>query len=162
METFNPHRDSFENNSSIPKQNNFKIPEGYFDELASRLEDQLEINKDSDKPKNGVLRVLMINISIAAAVVLGVFLFNPEKGTKLSDQISKMEVEDPEAIYVEDYLISMVSDTEEWQPLEYYEIELLSVSEEEVLEIEMPVVDEVTSGDLTDFFEEEDYDDYEL
>ena len=165
METQNEHNDSFERNNSIPKQNNFRIPEGYFDELASRLEGELEIKNES--PKKGILRVLVINVSIAAAVILGVFLFNPQKKANLSDQIASMEIEieDPDAIYVEDYMISMVESTEEWEPLVYYEIEQVSVSEEEVEAVEMPVVEEVTTEDITDLFEDEDYyeyDDYEF
>lgn len=164
METQNEHNDSFEKKNSIPKQNNFRIPEGYFDELASRLEGELEIKNES--PKKGILRVLAINVSIAAAVVLGVFLFNPQKEEglvyEIANQDQTSETEDQDAIYVEDYMISMVESTEEWEPLEYYEIEQVSVSEEDVEVADIPVVEEITSEDITDFFEDEDYYDYEL
>ena len=96
-------------------------------------------------------------------MVLGVFLFNPEKGVRLGETVAAMEVEDPNAISVEDYMLSMVDYTEEWQPLESYELDLVSVTEEEVIAVEMPMVnEEVTTEDLTDFIEDEDYYEYEF
>lgn len=157
METPGQHNESFEMDNSIPKRNNFKIPEGYFEELASRLEDELEIKNDS--PKKGILRVMLINISVAAAVLVGVFLFNPEQKGLLMDEVAKVDIPST-PIYVEDYMLSMVESTEEWDPLEYYSIEMTSYTEEEIEEIEMPVVEDVTSGDIIDLFEDEDY--YEL
>ncbi|CAG5087629.1 hypothetical protein [Parvicella tangerina] len=160
METQNQHNNSFEKDNSIPKQNNFKIPEGYFEKLASQMEEELEIKNES--PKKGVLRILAINISIAAAVVLGVFLFNPQKSIRLEEEVANIviDVQDDDAIYVEEYMLAMVESTEEWQPLESFEIEVSLVSEEEVEAVDMPVVEEVTADDITDFFEDEDY--YEL
>jgi ribonucleotide reductase alpha subunit len=157
METNNPHNDLFEKNNSIPKQNNFKMPEGYFEGLAGRLEEELEIKNESSK--KGILRVLAINVSIAAAVVLGVFLFNPDQKEELFNEVAKIEV-GSEEVMVEDYMISMVDATEEWDPLEYYDIEVTTYSEEEIEAVEMPTVEEVTTDDITDFFEDEDY--YEL
>lgn len=158
METQDQHNNSFENSSSIPKQNNFKIPEGYFEKLASHLEGELDVKNES--PKKGVLRVLVINISIAAAVVLGVFLFNPQRSESINEFTDLGEVSDEEAIYVEDYMLAMVESTEEWQPLVQFDIEMMEVSEEEIESIEMPVVEDITADDITDFFEDEDY--YEL
>lgn len=153
MEEQNKHNHSFENDNTIPKQNNFKIPEGYFEQLSSRMENELEIKNES--PKKGILRVLAINISIAAAVVLGVFLFNPEKKDTIAEYVVVVgDGSDP--VLVEDYMISMVDATEDWSPLDYYPVVLTEFSEEEVEAIEMPVIDEVTSEDLTDFFEDED------
>ncbi len=156
METNNTHNDSFDGKSPIPKQNNFKIPEGYFEELTAQMEQELSI-KDEPR-KKGTLRVMVLNISIAAAVVLGVFLFNPQKEGGFVTASSELEITaDADAIYVEDYLISMVESTENWQPLMYFEVDLTEVSAKEIEAIEMPVVDAVTSDDLTDFFEDEDY-----
>lgn len=157
METPEQHNESFEMENSIPKKNNFKIPEGYFEELASRLEDELEIKNDS--PKKGILRVMLINISVAAAVLIGVFLFNPTQKGLLLDEVAKMDFP-ATPVYVEDYMLSMIESTEEWEPLEYYSIEMTTYSEEEIEQEEIPVVEEVTSEDIIDLFEDEDY--YEL
>lgn len=142
---------------SLPKQNNFKIPEGYFDQLASDLEGSLEIKNRS--LKKGTLRILVINVSIAAAVILGVFLFKPSYHPVGSIKVLAAD----EDVTVEDYLISMVDATEDWTPLEYYSIdsedfEIIDNAEENT---EIPVVEETTSQHITDFFEDDD-NDYEL
>lgn len=103
--------------------------------------------------------MLIINISIAAAVIIGVFLFNPEKKSGVLDHLPTANL-DVAPITVDELMISMVESTEEWSPLENYSIELTAYSEEEIEAIEMPVVDEVNVSDITDLFEDEDY--YEL
>lgn len=157
METQDQHNDPSEMNNPIPKRNNFKIPEGYFEELASLLETDLEIKDES--PKRGILKVLAINISIAAAVLVGVFLFNPDQKSLILEEVAKMDF--PSApVYVADYRLSMVSATEEWEPLEYYSIEMTDFSEKEVESEMIPTVEEVTADDIIDLFDDENY--YEL
>lgn len=157
MEKTSPHNDDLNDDFSFSKQNNFNIPEGYFDQLGAKLEKELRIENLS--PKKGVVRMLIINVSIAAAVIIGVFLFNPEKKSVVIDQLplASMEIV---SITVDELMISMVESTEEWSPLDNYSIELTTYSEEEIEAVEIPFVDEVNASDITDLFEDDDY--YEL
>lgn len=152
MENKEEHKTSGDFNFFIPKQNNFKIPEGYFDELAGRLEEKIEIQDES--PKKGILRTMVINLSIAAAVVIGVFLFKPSSNEISFDpEIAHVPVQ----VSVDEYMISMIDATEEWTPMDetFLEMEVYSTEEIEATFQEIPSVEETMASDLIDFFNDE-------
>ncbi len=65
--------------NKIPKQNNFKIPSNYFENLSEKIEYELHLNQNTktNKTKKKAIFTMVVNLSIAAAVVLGVFIFKP-------------------------------------------------------------------------------------
>lgn len=132
----------------ISKKNNFKTPAGYFEGLAGKLESELEV-KNSKSPKRGIVRNIIVNLSIAAAVVIGVFIFKPS-----TNQITTEELVG-EIVTVEDFMESMIES-------DYQEIDFVAdISPVESLEgeVEMLLADVSTSNqefstdDLYDVFE---------
>lgn len=132
----------------ISKKNNFKTPAGYFEGLASKLETELEV-ENSKSPKRGIVRNIVINLSIAAAVIIGVFIFKP----------STNQLELPaflgEEVMVGDFMESMIEDDNvdidyvaEITPLEPIEKEV------EVLLADLKAEhDEFSADELVDVFE---------
>jgi hypothetical protein len=134
--------------NGISKKNNFKTPAGYFEELASNLETKLEV-KNAKSPKRGIVRNIIVNLSIAAAVIIGVFIFKPSTNQLklpefLGEEVtidefmeSMLESDFPEIDYVAD--ISPVQSVEN-------EVEAL------LADVEIKY-DEFSSGELLDMFE---------
>jgi hypothetical protein len=141
----------------ISKKNNFKIPAGYFEGLASKLENELEI-KNSKSPKRSIVRTMIINVSIAAAVVVGVFIFRPSP--KPIEPVQDLG----EAVTVDDFMNSMIE-----EDLDSYSIATVVVLDDvdheiaALLDTEFSVSDDVTQDEILDYFEEDwDPSDYEL
>ena len=94
--------------NGISKKNNFKTPAGYFEELAGNLETKLEV-KNSKSPKRGIIRNIVINLSIAAAVIISVIIFKPS-----THQVKSPELLG-ETVAVEDFMESMIeNDSQEF------------------------------------------------
>jgi hypothetical protein len=92
MQNNNEHIEQEENGilNQIPKQNNFKTPSDYFENFSNKIENELHLkNKKSIKRK--VLITMFVNLSIAAAVVLGVFIFKPSSSKDI-DRTKGMSV----------------------------------------------------------------------
>ena len=63
--------------STITATTGFKVPENYFEELEDVIYDQIEVKKESVKVINLFSRKQLLYVaSIAAVVVLGLFVFN--------------------------------------------------------------------------------------
>ncbi len=135
--------------NGISKKNNFKTPAGYFEGLASNLETKLEV-KNSKSPKRGIVRNIVINLSIAAAVIIGVFIFKP----------STNQIETPvflgETVVVDDFMESMI-DSDDFVEIDYVADMIPVESVETEVEILLAVTDvdyqEISSDDLYDVFE---------
>lgn len=94
MQKNNEHIEQEENGilNQIPKQNNFKIPSEYFENFSNKIENELHLkNKKSNKKKRKVLITMVVNLSIAAAVVLGIFIFKPSSSMDI-DRTQGMSV----------------------------------------------------------------------
>ena len=140
----------------ISKKNNFKTPAGYFEGLASKLEKDLEV-QNSKSPKRGVVRNMIINLSIAAAVIIGVFIFKPSPKTPEVEVMLGVEVE------VDDFMEGMLEEP-------YDDIDFIAeIDDEQFLEREITVLlstqdahmSKISSNELQDLFEE-DWDEYEF
>ena len=140
----------------ISKKNNFKTPAGYFEGLASKLEKDLEV-QNSKSPKRGVVRNMIINLSIAASVIVGVFIFKPSPKTPEVEMLLGVEVS------VDDFMEGIIEEP-------YDDVNFIAeIDEEESLEREITVLlatqgvdmSKISSDELQDVFEE-DWDEYEF
>lgn len=142
--------------NGISKKNNFKTPAGYFEELAGNLETKLEV-KNAKSPKRGIVRNIVINLSIAAAVIIGVFIFKPSTHQAETQEFLG------ETVTVDDFMESMIENDDleidyvaDINPVQSVENEV------EILLADVEIdYDEFSSDDLFDVFEsdweEEDY-----
>ncbi|MEI9920105.1 MAG: hypothetical protein WDO14_15120 [Bacteroidota bacterium] len=75
----------------IPKQNPFKVPDGYFDQLPTVI--QSRMTKDTrHAPMVRVISLsLKLALPVAALVVAGIFWFRP--ATTLDDQLEGIDTE---------------------------------------------------------------------
>lgn len=141
--------------NGISKKNNFKTPAGYFEELASNLETKLEV-KNAKSPKKGVVRNIIINLSIAAAVLIGVFVFKPST--------NQMELPEflGEAVTVDDFMESMIDDPEANYDFIAEIDQDVSIEHEVAAMLSEQNMDptSVTSDELLDVFED-DWDEYD-
>jgi hypothetical protein len=94
MENKNLHIDQSEHSNnhlnSIPKKNNFKTPENYFEKLESNLLETLILkteSKTSFKKTSTKIKQLSITIlAIAASILLILYISNFEKSTSLTSE----------------------------------------------------------------------------
>lgn len=112
MQNNNEHIEHEENGilNQIPKQNNFKIPSDYFENFSNKIENELHPkNKKSNKKKRKVLITMVVNLSIAAAVVLGVFIFKPSSKSSETTQSVSVNITDFQDSFFEmdDFEISL-------------------------------------------------------
>ncbi len=104
MQNNNQHIEQEENGilNQIPKQNNFKIPSDYFENFSNKIENELHPkNKKSNKKKRKVLITMVVNLSIAAAVVLGVFIFKPSSKSSETTQSVSVNITDFQDGFIE-------------------------------------------------------------
>ncbi len=102
----------------IEKKNNFKIPEGYFDQLPEKIAENLQDNKETKViplQQRSTLRILSTISGIAAAVIMGFFIFQSDKGEAVileQDSFANLTVGEFEEVLTmeddEDDLLAMV------------------------------------------------------
>jgi hypothetical protein len=148
MNENNSHIENEDFLNGISKKNNFKTPAGYFEELASNLETKLEV-KNAKSPKRGIVRNIVINLSIAAAVIIGVFIFKPSTNQlKLPEFLG-------EEVTVVDFMESMLED--DFSEIDYVaDINPVTSVENEVAILLADIEinhDEFSSDELLDVFE---------
>jgi hypothetical protein len=72
--------------SEIKKQNPFAVPDGYFDEFLSRLQDKLGEQKDAKKRSLYYsLKPYIYSVASVAAIVLAILVFYKISGNKQSE-----------------------------------------------------------------------------
>ncbi|MBN2522424.1 MAG: hypothetical protein JXB24_04075 [Bacteroidales bacterium] len=72
--------------SEIKKQNPFAVPDGYFDEFLSRLQDKLGEQKDAKKRSLYYsLKPYIYSVASVAAIVLAILVFYKISGNKHSE-----------------------------------------------------------------------------
>lgn len=59
--------------SDINKENNFKVPNGYFDNFYDKLQEKI---KNEEKPTKKVLHLNFL-LKVAAILLLGLLMFSP-------------------------------------------------------------------------------------
>jgi len=132
----------------VSKKNNFKTPAGYFEELAGNLETKLDV-KNSKSPKRGIVRNIIINLSIAAAVIIGVVIFKPS-----TNQVKSPELLG-ETVAVDDVVESMIDNDN--QEFDYVaDISPIQSVESEITILLADVADgddSFSSDELLDVFE---------
>lgn len=104
----------------------FKVPEGYFESNEINL---LKISSESKKDRSKLIQ-LLAPISIAAAIVLGFFLYTPTVITHesaIDNSISSVIIEDYlQTNYTDAHNLAILTELISDETLEIGEIELLS------------------------------------
>jgi len=150
MENKNQHIDQSEHSNNllntIPKKNNFKTPENYFEKLESNLVETLSLKKESKtlfkKPTSKIKQLSITIIAIAASILLMFYISNLEK--------SSLQTSETQTILA-DYSIEQF---ENELKNNLMAVDTLLIAD---LEIHFTKENEYTINDLEEFFDDENF-----
>lgn len=94
------------NLSDIKKENNFKVPDGYFDNFYDNLQEKI---KTEEKPKQKVF-YLNFMMKVAAVLLVGLLLFSPvNNNNTFHESTESIELSDNDML---DFYASTLSEYE--------------------------------------------------
>lgn len=104
----------------IPKQSVFRTPEGYFDQLPTKIQSRMS---EKGSSSNAVVSFLRYALPVAALLVFGIVWFRPEP--RIEDQLQDID-SDQIAFYLQDNEhadLEEVHDPNDWTTTELKQLE---------------------------------------
>ena len=135
------------------KENPFKVPENYFDELPSKIQERIDAKRSvPGKTPRVVLYNPRVLVAASFALIIGLasmlFFLSDNKGVEVTDQVVQEDF-----TIISDYLLTDLSDDEIIQVFEewdaYDDYELLIPSEEPT---EQEVIDYLLQEDHIEYY----------